>query len=488
MTPIQMHPLKIVYSIIKTLKNSLFFIIYLFVLNFKDESTFIVFGKFAFAAFLVLRFIYLIIEWWKTKYVIKEGSIHLYRGLFTKRTINVPLDQVQNVQWHSPPIYRLFHLTYLSLETSTTNEEGSIKFEAIKEKEAEWIEQQLNDYKEKRFASEQRDESLKDYPEEKERTVHFSPTRKDVLKASFLSLSFVALIPILGSVYQEFNHVMNLEQKLHGFLAFLTSSWLFMAAAITLLVLIAAAFGIIRTFLKYGKYEIASDPERIFIHSGVLNERALSIRKENVQAIQVTQSFLKRLLGFAEVKLISAENKIDDQTEEISTLYPFIPIERTYSLIEELLPDFKIQPAANKLPRVALIVRLLRIPWLWIIATGLLLWLKPEWWYGSIILFVLTYMQRIFHYQNTRFLMNNGLIQFEVKGLGTKLFITDRKKIVEAEVEQSLLQKKFSLATISTINRTKPIHLEHIQDISTETSRRFLRWYQERANEVKTES
>lgn len=279
---------------------------------------------------------------------------------------------------------------------------------------------------------------------------------------------------------------MNLELKAKGILSFLTNSWLIMGAAITLFVLIAIGFGIIRTFLKYGKYEIASNDERIYIHSGTLNESVFSIQKKNVQAIKVIQTPLKKIMGLSEVKLVSAGSD-DEKSEEINSLYPFLPNDRAYSLMEELLPGFKIEQSMNKLPRKALFIRMLRLPWLWIIATALIFWLKPEWWYVSPILFVLYYISRIINYRNTRFLVNDEFIQFKTGGLWSTLFVTNRKKVIEIEVEQTILQKKMGLATISTFNRTKPVHMEHLSDISFDVSHIFIAWYQERLHGIETE-
>src|SRR5699024_5729912 len=137
-------------------------------------------------------------------------------------------------------------------------------------------------------------------------TVHFTPSRKDVLKASFLSFSFLGLVPVLAIGYRDLDRIIDVDEQLKGVLTFLTQSCLITLSALFLLITAAVAFGVMKTFLQYGKYEIASDDERIFIHSGMLNEKSFSIKKANVQAVQMTQSPLKKLLGFTEIKLISA--------------------------------------------------------------------------------------------------------------------------------------------------------------------------------------
>ncbi|MBR8646413.1 hypothetical protein KEH51_29825 [[Brevibacterium] frigoritolerans] len=104
-----------------------------------------------------------------------------------------------------------------------------------------------------------------------------------MLKASFTSLSFLALIPILATLYNTLDDFIDLENT-EGFLAKLLDTWWIITIVIAGLICVAVAFGIVSTFVKYGKYEISSDHERIYIKKGVLDESAFSIRKEKVQS------------------------------------------------------------------------------------------------------------------------------------------------------------------------------------------------------------
>src|SRR5699024_857622 len=165
-----------------------------------------------------------------------------------------------------------------------------------------------------------------------ERTVHFNPTRRDVIKASFTSLSFLVLIPIILSLYVKADQLLNLEERTEGFTSAILESWWFIAIIIILLIVVSVIFGIVKVYLQYGKYEISSDEERIYITQGVIDETSFSILKRNVQAVSIDQSLMKRILGIAEVKLISAGSlKADEDNKlEISSLYPFLPKESAY--------------------------------------------------------------------------------------------------------------------------------------------------------------
>ena len=75
-------------------------------------------------------------------------------------------------------------------------------------------------------------------------------------------------------------------------------------------------------------------------------------------------------------------------------------------------------------------------------------------------------------------------IQFKKGGLWSSWFITNRKKVIEIEVNQSFLQQKLGLATIQTINQTKPTHEEELMDIPIEVSEEFIKWYGKRYDDI----
>ncbi|WP_382549510.1 PH domain-containing protein, partial [Streptomyces sp. NPDC057131] len=139
------------------------------------------------------------------------------------------------------------------------------------------------------------------------------------------------------------------------------------AILLFLFTIAAVAYGVISTYWRYGKYQILSDSNRIYIRKGLVDEVAFSILKEKVQAIEVIQSPLKRILKLAEVKLVSA-GETGEEDLKTNSLYPFLPIEKAYEIVHELLPEYKIHSKMTSLPKNALAARLLRPSYLWIIS------------------------------------------------------------------------------------------------------------------------
>ncbi|MFB7638475.1 PH domain-containing protein [Peribacillus butanolivorans] len=483
----RLHPFKIPFELGKVMKGNFFFIIMLYVLNFGTEKTYMKVLQIGFLVYLVWRVISVILQWYTYKYQIKEGAVHITSGLISKSFRTVPFLKVQNVQRRTTLFHKLFNLTSLTFETGMTDDQSSVPFEVISQKEAKRLEQELSLIQELSVIEvDGTEEDILEIVESvSEKTIHFIPTKQDVLKASFTSLSFLALIPIVATIYNTLDDFFNMENA-EGLLATLLDTWWIVTIALIGIICIAVAFGIISTFVKYGKYEISSDHERVYIKKGVLDESAFSIQKEKVQAVEITQSLIKRMLGLAEVKLISA-GSTGDKELETNTLYPFLSVDRAYAMIEEILPTYKVERSMERLSKQAFKVRMLRPSFFWILTTVAIYYFKPAIWFVSVILLVLIYTLRILDYKNSRYLLNNEIIQFKSGSLETSLFITKRSKVIQIEVERSKLQKLFGLASIETVNRSKPVHHTKLQDVSVEYADEFYTWYTCRTQNIQVE-
>ncbi|MFJ7679347.1 PH domain-containing protein [Peribacillus sp. NPDC097198] len=480
----RLHPLKIPFEMWNVLKKEFFLIILLYVLNFGTEKVYMIVLQLIYLFYFVWKVISLTLNWFTYTYHIKEGNIQIKSGLISKSYRTVPLHKVQNVQRRTTVLHKFFHLTSLTFETGMTGDQGSVLFEAISLKEAQRLETEFSSQEIPAVEEDHLEEdSLKETGAEQ--TIHFTPTKRDVLKASFTSLSFLAIIPIVATIYKTLDDFFNLENA-EGAVASFLNSWITITISSIILVILAVGFGIISTFVKYGKYEISSDAKRVYIKKGVLDESAFSIQKEKVQAVEITQSLIKRMLGLAEVKLISAGSTGDEKLET-NTLYPFLSVDRAHAIIEEILPSYKVERSMHPLSKQAFIVRMLRPSYIWIVVTVAIFIFKPAIWYISLILFVLIYTSRIIDYKNGRYLLHDEFIQFKSGSLETSLFITKRSKVIQIKVERSRLQKRFGLASIETINRSKPVHHTKLQDVSLEYADEFYTWYIDRTKNIQVE-
>lgn len=490
------NPLLVIFNLWSLIKSTFFFVIFLFVLKYGSDSAFIKYGRIAFFTFLGISIISIILKSVTHKYKLDDVSFHIYKGLFNKSEQTIPFSKIQNIQRRTSLFHRLLSVTSITFETGSSQSDTSVKFEVVSHKEADQIEE---------WVSNSTHSVLDDIdiipseehqiPPEVARTIHFTPTKKDILKASFTSLSFLVLIPILLSIYFKATEIFNVEEKVEGFFASIMNTWWIVAIIVTLLLIASVLVGILRAFMKYGKYEISSDDSRVYIAKGVLDESTFSILKNRVQAIEIIQSPIKRLLGLAEVKLISAGGiSFGEDALETNSLYPFLPVKRAYEMIQEVLPSYEVTDRMTRLPRKSFWIRMVKPSWFWIIVTTALYYFKPPifkidqaWWMISAGLLLLIAILRILDYYNTRYILNGKFIQFKTGSLETSVFISKRTKIVEVNVSRSKFQQLLGLASIGTINHAKPFHHAGVKDIPIEMANIFYTWYAERLDQTELE-
>lgn len=494
------HPLSIGFQIYELIKNSFFLILLLFVIRRSSDAWYFVYGRYAFLLFVGLRLFYIFASWFVEKYEWKDRTFHIHKGLFVKRTSTIPFSRIQNVTRKTTVFHKLFGLTSLTFETAMDGEDDSIQFEVISKKHAEFLIELVQPGKQQDLLHHENDETLQENEEleqktvqEESRTIHFTPEKKDLWKASFTSLSFLAIIPLIFAGLDFVEPFLPDPDKLKGFFqVLLASKWLFVIILI-FAVIISVTIGVGRTFIRYGKYEISSDARYIYINRGVIDESFFAIEKRKIQGLEMKQTFLKRVFGLVEVKLISSANpNSGDESVNVNSLYPFLPINKAYDLIEEILPSYQLQTIQlERLPRKSLWVKLVRPSWLWIIATAALFYFKPElfgieqmWWILSLILLSLIILQRILDFLHTRYAVKDDQVQWWQGGLTTRMFITKRRNVIEMSYSQSRLQRFFQIATITTLNRSIPTHIETINDLPLPFVLDFEKWYLKRKGDI----
>lgn len=487
------HPLTILFDLYGFVKNTAIFALILFVFNYGSESLLVRIGRWAFLLGAFLTLFSLLMKWFSNRYAADGEAFHLKAGIFQKTERTVYYEKVQNVQRRTSFLHKLFRMTSVSFQTGATGVDAKVEFTAVTQQEADRLETSVKVAGTKSIETTETPVQSEVENRVTKRVIHFTPTRRDIMKASFTSLSFLFLIVIVASLFSKINALFDVEEAVEGWVvSLLTSGWVITGIA-AVLIIVSFVIGYIRTYITYGKYEIASDETRIYIAKGVLDESAFSILKKRVQGIEISQSFMKRLLGLAEVKLISA-GSLGSDDDEVSTLYPFLPMNRAYSMIEEMLPDYEVSADMKRLPRKSLVVRIVKPYWFWLIVTAVLTYFRHDlfdkpnvWWIISISFLTVLVLARISNYWNTSYAMTDRFIQVSEGTLGKTTYLTRRDKIVEVSVKRTKLQQWTGLATIGFINRAQPVRHESLPDVTVEEAFRFYRWYALRREEVLVE-
>ncbi|WP_152657785.1 PH domain-containing protein [Oceanobacillus sp. CFH 90083] len=487
------HPLLMLYDVWHLVKNTFFLFIFLFVVQASSGFWLFTYGRFAIALLFLVVLLFIPVRWATSKYKIENKNLQLNRRLLITSSRTVPYVNIQHIKRRDTLFHRLFNITSLTLETSTAGDNSTVTFHVLTQKEAQEIEKQIRtnekdnrteiSYKED---LDQANETVKIKKEnDKYEIIHFSPTKYDIFKAALASFSFIAVIPIAWSLMSNLIQVFPIGGQLEDAFTNILHSWpwwMFLFSLI-LIILAAIAGGIILTIFRYGKYEIASDFEKIYITQGFSERTTFSLFKANVQAVSVHQSLIKRILGLAEVKLICAGDTGSDDLEA-NRLYPFLPVQRAYTMIHEILPSYQVTPVMNRLPKKAVWIQILKPSWLWMIATGFLYYFRPDflgfeipWWILSTLIFILIMVSGLLHFYQTRYTVNNQFVQFKTGGFNTRLFLSKKDKIAELQLTSNIVQQKLGLASVMVSNHAKPVMYTKINHLPVEWCKDFYTWY-----------
>lgn len=480
----RLHPMMIFTSLVGTLKSYLIFIIYLFVLKAGDSSLWVRILQAAFIAGVLLKIVHLYLKWRKTTYEVQGNGIAFQEGVFQKKERFIAFDRIQNVQKNKPFYLNMLGLVSIKLETGAEGEGADLGFPALKEKDAEIIEDALDVAKSAGFA--EQGEVIQGTAEDEERhdkrITHFTSTGKDILKASFLSFSYFAFIPVGLALISNARDFINVEKYEKGFMDLFFSSWKVMSAIVLGLLIFMVVVGLMTTYIRYGNSMISSDSKRIYLKSGVFSVRQFSIRKNQVQAVKIDQSLFKRLLGLSSVELVTAGG-LDEEMEGSSTLYPFLPADQAAQIVSELLPAFAVKKESvmEQLPRKSFVARLIRFPWLLLIGLAAAFIFYSEYWYVALLLIPFTVISRYLDYRYSRFLIDGEFVQLQTGGWTTQIAIISRSRVIELSVKQSFWKMPFGLSTLQTTSRGKPINVQELSDIPDRWAEEAYGWYAERS-------
>lgn len=488
------HFLSVILQIASFFKSWFFPLLLIFVFNFNNDALLWTIARYVALFFIVWSIIEAILTWRTTTYRFEEEQVVLKHGIFSKTRQTIDYDRIQNIQRKTSALHKILGLTTLTLETGATGDDASIELDAIRPEEATEIERKLHAKRKQvpfgpQLPSAQWDMRLSEssrpaieFTSKEQRTLHFEPTERDTVRATFASLSFFALIPILATLFFKAIDLFKLEDQASRWFDLFSGNWVLIAAASIALLLISLVFGFIITYFRFGRFTIESDDDRVYIQRGIFSEQSFTMKKKNVQGIQIEQTFLKRLFKLSQIKLISV-GKIGDIEQEANSFYPFLPVKKSATLLNDILPQFAIQPTLEKLPKSSLWMKLIRLPIFAIIVFIVVhFWGKSYWW-GALALF-LTYAGRLLEYAFTRYQIDGEHIVLKTGAWTTETFMTKRNLIIEIEVKRSAFQKMFGLCTVIMTNRSKPIHVHTIQDVPTDFAETFIQWYANRQVET----
>lgn len=475
----RLHPFWLILKSGKSIKEIILISIFLTViLNLNSNSLFLEYKNLLICLFIIYKIISIILEWKNFGYFFTNKELFVQNGCFIKVKRHIPLKNIKGLNQNTNFFHRLLGFTSLLLDIGANEKEGFVKLDMVTHTEANNIKQHLRNYSSL---------SIEEKSENYESNIESSIKQKNNYKLSFKELiigSITSLKPIffwtfLYSIYSQIEEYFSLDKYFDNTISFFTSSWYVEIIGIIFLLILSLIYGIIKNYLQYGDLSVTSDNNQIYIQKGKIDITEFSIQKDQIQAIIISSSVFKKITGLVKVKVISTNDKEDEDIKTSNILFPFIHEKELKKLMPNLLPNFKISENMDKIPKSSVMLKILRIIPACTFVAIIVHFFIPNLWYIIISIFTIIVINQIFNGLFSKYILNEETLQIKTYSFSTKLFITNKSKIEELKITETFLQRKLGLSSCIITSRANPVKITKIQDIPKSSSEYYYQKYKE---------
>lgn len=338
---------------------------------------------------IVVIIVWQIIVWSKTWITIGENSIVIERNTrISQKKNTIGITNISNVNLEQSLFAMILGTCKLKLDTNSLSTANATDVTIVlKRKQAEEIrvllmarisgEQLQDNYS----VEEMQIKEDEDVAQQVGNIATINETKKQVridsgniLLHGIFSSRFIYAILIPLYIIFEFVTKMDstdidyLIQGVGDFAAATIGLTLFILVAIVSWMVLAMAFSLIRTAIKYWNFQIERREEKLVLQYGLTKKVNYSIPVDKIQAVVVKQSLLARIFKQYMVEVVNVGMN-DDEKEAQSFLLPYCKRKLLEERMQLLLPEFVdyLYLEAKRQPKQIWIV------WLWSVLIYLLI-------------------------------------------------------------------------------------------------------------------
>ncbi len=497
---------------------------------------------------------------------ITESDIIIRSGLFFKKQVHVPFQRVQSIDFSASIIQRIIGIVKLKIDTAGGSTNRGVLIPGIKLAEAEALRAEV--FRRKKISEITQDEAMQQKMQEAraqmgEGTAIATSAAVPLNAADKLVDDVGSEIGGLRGVFAdnyyeeapvEYEHGLKAKElvlsalsgdhnlvifaalvglatqvpQLAGFLGLdgmletavesvLRSSVVPLIIGIIVFVfLITLVLGILNSALSYGGFKARRRGGRIEVERGLLSRQSRGVAIPRVQSVQISQGFIRRIMGYAELKLLTIDSMTAEESQQGTqqlqsglVIHPFVKLDRVDSILAGIIPEFdqRPQPAEYKtLPKVAFrrvvnrhtILTALPYAAFALIATLLLsnlpipaqiedfiVWIIGALWGILVLIIIGRTIGSILWYKNAAYSYNKTMLLIRQGFYGRITTIIPRNKIQWAQTKQNPIQKMSNVANIVAVTAAGVSGTKtSLRDLDAEEASAYLDWIRPHGNRV----
>lgn len=283
----------------------------------------------------ILTWFYLV--WRNYEFEVTEDNFDIESGVLHKKVREIPLKRIQNVDIRRNIIHRILGIAKVNLETAGGKlTEASLKY--VDFEEAKSIQKRVRRLK----------QGLEEEAEEKEIEPVFEISNKELTILSLTSISGKAvaaafgLLSVSGAFFSQIQSVLGTAGFIIAMLSFLG------------VIIFSIVGSSVTNFSRFYNFKLYRRGDSLEYEHGLLSRSEGSIPLEKIQIVSIEENPLKRLVGYATLKVETAGYGPENQENTgAEVAVPLAEKERILELSKEVIAHegFEIQKISEKASR-----------------------------------------------------------------------------------------------------------------------------------------
>lgn len=444
--PKRLHPMAVVSSVFKQLKDMIFpiFAVTVFGRNGSEWGFFSFFLPMAVLAFIVINGI---LSWYRFTYRIEDNELRIESGVLVRKKRYIPFERIQSLDQSEGILHRSFALVKLKVETAAPGAKGSedseAVFSAISKEEVKRFQAILNAVKDANLGL---DEEIP-----KEQNIIYKISQRELLLLAFTSGGTGVIISAAAAFLSQFDEIIPYKRVYSHFESFIASG-LFFAAVVVFLGFLAVWFlAFVWTMIKYANFTVTKSGEDLVITRGLIEKRKITVPIKRIQSIRITQNLLRQPLGFGTVFLENAGGSRENDELASVIVLPIVKRKMISSILHKCLPDYDLDASIRPVPKRALKRYLLRG---WLVALPIIFvpvfLFRPWGWLLFLIILPVTGLHYL-GYRDAGWSISGEQLSLQFRQLNKNIVYMKKRKLQAVRINESFFQKKKKLATLNAI-------------------------------------
>lgn len=340
----KLHPVSAVFFIMKTLKDMLYPLVGVVITTVsRGELNPLWFGL-GIPLFILLTVAIGFIAWSRYRYEARDKLLVVQSGIFIRKNTSIPRERIQSLDESAGVFHRMFGVVRLQVETAGGKKPEAV-LHAVRKEEADRIRSML-------LSAGVGDTEPVSEPAavaDQERTPGDS-TRLSfgrLLLYSMISGRALVAFAVIGAAYSQFDDVLSKYFDIYDIAASLWGRGN-VAVLVVLILVVGWMVGILLTVMKFHGFTLRRSDNKLHIQHGLLERKQVTVSLKRIQAVQIKQNALQRIIGCFSIHIVSAG--YGGKEGQSALLFPFLRAEEIPGFLETFTPGYRLPLRLNALP------------------------------------------------------------------------------------------------------------------------------------------